>query len=58
MRNFRMVTDTKLPLGPLTVMVGPDAAAKSNVLCGAVLDSSTPPEVFAMIRPRDFQQRS
>ncbi|MFI8436836.1 AAA family ATPase [Streptomyces sp. NPDC079020] len=26
------MTDTKLPLGPLTVMVGPNAAGKSNVL--------------------------
>ncbi len=32
MRNFRTLTDTKLPLGPLTVMVGPNAAGKSNVL--------------------------
>ncbi|MFD8538973.1 AAA family ATPase [Streptomyces rubrogriseus] len=31
-RNFRTLTDTKLPLGPLTVMVGPNAAGKSNVL--------------------------
>ncbi|MGV9222155.1 AAA family ATPase [Streptomyces albogriseolus] len=31
MRNFRTLTDTKLPLGPLTVMVGPNAAGKSNV---------------------------
>ncbi|MFK0174240.1 AAA family ATPase [Streptomyces sp. NPDC090306] len=30
-RNFRTLTDTKLPLGPLTVMVGPNAAGKSNV---------------------------
>lgn len=32
MRNFRTLTDIKLPLGPLTVMVGPNAAGKSNVL--------------------------
>lgn len=32
MRNFRTLTDTKLPLGPLKVMVGPNAAGKSNVL--------------------------
>lgn len=31
-RNFRTLTDVKLPLGPLTVMVGPNAAGKSNVL--------------------------
>ncbi|MEU1786219.1 AAA family ATPase [Streptomyces sparsogenes] len=31
-RNFRTLTDTKLPLGPLTVMVGPNASGKSNVL--------------------------
>ncbi|MFJ4863718.1 AAA family ATPase [Streptomyces sp. NPDC088748] len=31
-RNFRTLTDTKLPLGPLTVMVGPNAAGKSNIL--------------------------
>ncbi|MFE1873711.1 AAA family ATPase [Streptomyces sp. NPDC059496] len=31
-RNFRTLTETKLPLGPLTVMVGPNAAGKSNVL--------------------------
>lgn len=31
-RNFRTLTDTKLPLGPLTVMVGPNGAGKSNVL--------------------------
>lgn len=31
-RNFRTLTDTKLPLGPLKVMVGPNAAGKSNVL--------------------------
>ncbi|MEV8446682.1 AAA family ATPase [Streptomyces parvus] len=30
-RNFRTLTDVKLPLGPLTVMVGPNAAGKSNV---------------------------
>ncbi|MDH6625676.1 putative ATPase [Streptomyces sp. LBL] len=30
-RNFRTLTDTKLPLGALTVMVGPNAAGKSNV---------------------------
>ncbi|MFE9562868.1 AAA family ATPase [Streptomyces sp. NPDC006487] len=32
MRNFRTLTDVKLRLGPLTVMVGPNAAGKSNVL--------------------------
>lgn len=32
MRSCRTLTDTKLPLGPLTVMVGPNAAGKSNVL--------------------------
>ncbi|WP_256363203.1 AAA family ATPase [Streptomyces sp. TRM70350] len=31
-RNFRTLTDTKLLFGPLTVMVGPDTAGKSNVL--------------------------
>ncbi|MFI1153584.1 AAA family ATPase [Streptomyces sp. NPDC020817] len=31
-RNFRTLTDVRLPLGPLTVMVGPNAAGKSNVL--------------------------
>ncbi|MER6782259.1 MULTISPECIES: AAA family ATPase [unclassified Streptomyces] len=31
-RNFRTLTDITLPLGPLTVMVGPNAAGKSNVL--------------------------
>ncbi|WNE98867.1 AAA family ATPase [Streptomyces luomodiensis] len=31
-RNFRTLTDTTLPLGPLTVMVGPNASGKSNVL--------------------------
>lgn len=31
-RNFRTLTGTELPLGPLTVMVGPNAAGKSNVL--------------------------
>ncbi|MGX1633693.1 AAA family ATPase [Streptomyces albidoflavus] len=30
--NFRTLTEVKLPLGPLTVMVGPNAAGKSNVL--------------------------
>ncbi|MFD6905788.1 AAA family ATPase [Streptomyces sp. NPDC060077] len=30
-RNFRTLTDVRLPLGPLTVMVGPNAAGKSNV---------------------------
>ncbi|MEU7185244.1 AAA family ATPase [Streptomyces sp. NPDC045369] len=32
MRNFRTLTDMKLPLGPLTVLSGPNAAGKSNVL--------------------------
>nr|WP_274535343.1 AAA family ATPase [Streptomyces sp. CB00455] len=32
MRNFRTLTDVKLRLGSLTVMVGPNAAGKSNVL--------------------------
>jgi predicted ATPase len=31
-RNFRTLTDVKLPLGPLTVLSGPNAAGKSNVL--------------------------
>jgi predicted ATPase len=31
-RNFRTLTDVKLPLLPLTVMVGPNAAGKSNIL--------------------------
>ncbi|MFI6850379.1 AAA family ATPase [Kitasatospora sp. NBC_00085] len=30
--NFRTLTDTELPLGPLKVLVGPNAAGKSNVL--------------------------
>ncbi|MEV6976219.1 AAA family ATPase [Kitasatospora sp. NPDC093806] len=30
--NFRTLTDTELPLGPLNVLVGPNAAGKSNVL--------------------------
>ncbi|MCX5267446.1 MULTISPECIES: AAA family ATPase [unclassified Streptomyces] len=30
--NFRTLTEVELPLGPLTVMVGPNAAGKSNVL--------------------------
>ncbi|MFD5129869.1 AAA family ATPase [Streptomyces olindensis] len=32
MENFRTLTKVELPLGPLTVMVGPNAAGKSNVL--------------------------
>ncbi|WP_334529860.1 AAA family ATPase [Streptomyces sp. B21-105] len=31
-RNFRTLTDVKLPLGALTVLSGPNAAGKSNVL--------------------------
>ncbi|MFI9599377.1 AAA family ATPase [Streptomyces sp. NPDC052043] len=31
-RNFRTLTDVKLPLGSLTVLSGPNAAGKSNVL--------------------------
>ncbi|MFD5463200.1 AAA family ATPase [Kitasatospora sp. NPDC127059] len=30
--NFRTLTETELPLGPLNVLVGPNAAGKSNVL--------------------------
>ncbi|MFJ2510827.1 AAA family ATPase [Streptomyces griseoviridis] len=47
-RNFRTLTDVKLPLGPLTVLSGPNAAGKSNVLqslefLGDVADSGIGP---------------
>ena len=36
-KNYRSLRDVELPLKPLTVIVGPNASGKSNILSGLAL---------------------
>ena len=36
-KNYRSLRDVELPLKPLTVLVGPNASGKSNVLNALIL---------------------